>query len=282
MKSIPLWMRALRWYALHTPIQRGAYRLGLKLYQHLSIPDIKTTVTLDKTLNIKLNLRNWVDYNIYCLGLYEAPLARFFIHSIKTESVVLDIGAYIGQYTLLAAKYAKEGKVIALKPHPESYNCLKENISINNFKNAQAINAAASIRTGHSYFRLSSFNNSLIPEIQYDIDSILVSSVSIDDLVKSLNLDRLDLIKIDVEGHEGFVIRGAQETLTLFRPMLIVELSWEDEQVFGDTPEMVLDELRKFGYSFFTLHGSKMRPLTNFAGINYENIIAKPMIYELY
>jgi hypothetical protein len=73
MKSIPLWMRALRWYALHTPIQRGAYRLGLKLYQHLSIPDIKTTVTLDKTLNIKLNLRNWVDYNIYCLGLYEAP-----------------------------------------------------------------------------------------------------------------------------------------------------------------------------------------------------------------
>ena len=54
----------------------------------------------------------------------------------------------------------------------------------------------------------------------------------------------------DVEGHEGFVIRGAQEKLTLFRPILIVELSRKDEQVFGDTPEMVLDELRKFGYSF--------------------------------
>jgi len=154
----------------------------------LLIPDTKTIVTLDKTLYIKLNLRNWVDYNIYCLGLYEAPLARFFIRSIKTESIVLDIGVYIGQYTLLAAKYAKEGKVIALEPHPESYNCLKENMSINSLK--------------------------------------------------------------DVEGHEGFVIRGAQETLTLFRPILIVELSREDEQVFGDTPEMVLDELRKFGYSF--------------------------------
>lgn len=118
MMKVPLWMRALRWYAFHSPIQRGLYRLALWLYQRCSIPDIEVETLLDGTLQMKLQLKTWVDYNIYCLGLYEAPLARFFIRSLRPDSVVLDIGAYIGQYTLLAAKYASAGRVIALEPHP--------------------------------------------------------------------------------------------------------------------------------------------------------------------
>ncbi len=134
MSGIPRWMRLLRWYALHTPWQRGTYRVAIWLYQHLRIPDIEVETALDRTLWVTLRLPIWVDYNIYTLGFYEAPLARFFIRSLRPDSVVLDVGAYIGQYTLLAAKYAPKGQVIAFEPHPESFTRLTAHLARNHLK----------------------------------------------------------------------------------------------------------------------------------------------------
>jgi len=274
MTSILLWMRVLRWYALHSPVQRGTYRLGLWLYQHLPVPDTEVTVTLDRTLWIVLRPRVWVDYNIYCLGLYEAPLARFFIRSLRSDSVVLDIGAYIGQYTLLAAKYAPTGRVIALEPHPESYQRLLANIALNRLGNVQALNLAAGQRAERVPLLLSDqpSNSRLFPTGWPDVRVVDVDVVPMDQIVREVVLPRVDVMKIDVEGAEGPVLRGAHETLSRFHPIVIVELDRERERAFGDEPEEILGYLRDLGYTFYALRKRKLIPLTGSPG-EYENVV---------
>ena len=272
--DIPFWMRALRWYALHSPVQRGTYRLGLWLYQHLSVPDMEVTVTLDRTLWIMLRPRIWVDYNIYCLGLYEVPLARFFIRSLRTDSVVLDIGAYIGQYTLLAAKYAPTGRVIALEPHPESYQRLLANIALNRLGNVQALNLAAGQRPEQASLLLSDqpFSSGLLPTGRSDDGVADVEVVPVDQIVREAALPRVDVMKVDVEGAERQVVRGAYETLSRFHPIVIVELDRERERAFGDEPEEILGYLRDLGYTFYALRKRKLIPLTGSPG-EYENVV---------
>jgi FkbM family methyltransferase len=274
MTIIPLWMRVLRWYALHSPVQRGTYRLALWLYQCLQIPDVEVMVTLDRTLWIVLRPRIWVDYNIYCLGLYEAPLARFFIHSLRTDSVVLDIGAYIGQYTLLAAKYAPTGRVIALEPHPESYQRLLANIALNRLGNVQALNLAAGQRPEQASLLLSDqpFSSGLLPTGRSDDGVADVEVVPVDQIVREAALPRVDVMKVDVEGAERQVVRGAYETLSRFHPIVIVELDRERERAFGDEPEEILGYLRDLGYTFYALRKRKLIPLTGSPG-EYENVV---------
>jgi len=274
MTNIPLWMQALRWYALHSPVQRGTYRLALWLYQHFTVPDVEVTVTLDQTLWITLRPRIWVDYNIYCLGLYEAPLARFFIRSLRTDSVVLDIGAYIGQYTLLAAKYAPVGRVIAFEPHPESYQRLQANIALNRLGNVQALNLAAGQRPERASLLLSDqpSNSRLLPTGCSNHGAVDVEVVPVDQIVCEAALPRVDVMKIDVEGAEGQVIRGAQETLSRFCPLLIVELDREREKAFGDEPEAIMSYLRDLGYALYALQRHRLIPLTGLSG-DYGNVI---------
>lgn len=175
MSKIPIWMRLLRWYSFHAPSQRGAYRMALWFYQHLPIPDVKVETTLDRTLWVTLHLPVWVDYNIYILGLYEAPLARFFIRSLRPDSVVLDIGAYIGQYTLLAAKYAPKGQVIAFEPHPESFARLTAHLARNNLKNVLALQKALGSNRDMYFFHLSQqvFNSWIAPRQCSEAEAVI-------------------------------------------------------------------------------------------------------------
>lgn len=270
-------MRLLRWYSLHTPFRRGAYRVALWLYQHFPIPDVEVETTLDQTLWVTLRLPIWVDYNIYALGLYEAPLARFFIRSLQPESVVLDIGAYIGQYTLLAAKYAPHGQVIAFEPHPESFARLTAHIARNRLQNVQAFRQAVGRRKGTLPLVLSEQVSSSYLEMPFwgNKPTVEVEVTTLDTVVRELKLPKVSLVKIDVEGAEGEVLQGAQETLHRFHPILIVEIDRSREEAWGDSPQTTLALLEQEGYALYVQEGWNVKPLLNHS-INYANIIAIP------
>lgn len=99
-----------------------------------------------------------------------------------------------------------------------------------------------------------------------------VEVLPVDQIVREAALPRVDVMKIDVEGAEGQVLRGAQETLSQFHPLLIVELDRERERAFGDEPEKVLDYLRNLGYAFYALRRRRLIPLAGLPG-DYENVI---------
>ncbi|MDW8293028.1 MAG: FkbM family methyltransferase [Anaerolineae bacterium] len=275
MTRIPLWMRLLRAYSLRTPFHRGTYRIALWCYQHLQVPSTEVETTIDRTLQVSLRLPIWVDYNIYCLGVYEAPLARFFKQSIRPDAVVIDVGAYIGQYTLLAAKYAPHGHVVALEPHPISFARLSSHVIRNRMSNVTLLQKAAGRERGRLPLAPSSqFSDSRLLPTDSSDDTTEVEVIALDELVEEQELGRVGLVKVDAEGAEGEVLKGAEQTLQKFLPTLVVELDRSREKAWGADPESILAMLAKWGYTFFVVEGWSLKPLSR--TVDYANVIAIP------
>lgn len=278
MDTIPTLARLLRWYSLHSPLRRGSYRLALWLYQHTTIPDTTVDVTLDRTLRLSLHLKAWVDWNIYCLGMYEANLARFFLRTLRPDSIVMDVGAYIGQYTLLAAKYAPRGRIVAIEAHTHSFNRLQNHVSRNNLPNVELLNLAAGAKVGKMAFALSSDASTsglVSPKESSWRQTVTVDVAPLDEIATQLRLGRVCLVKVDVEGGEGEVLRGAQDLLQHHRPVWIIEIDREREAMFEDTPEEIVAHLRHSGYGIYVLGRTGLSQLGDSIP-DYENLIAIP------
>ena len=145
---------------------------------------------------------------IYILDAYNIRL-------LKEGMIVVDVGANIGVYTILAAeKVGKNGKVIAIEPEPKNYQQLLKNIKLNNFQNVIPINIALADHNGSEklYISYCAGLHSLIAS-ENTISSIKVPLKTVDKLLEELNLKKIDIIKIDTEGSELPVLKGAEKTL---------------------------------------------------------------------
>lgn len=164
----------------------------------------------------KLILNEKVDWDIfietYLRDAYDKDV-------LKKDLTVIDIGAHIGLYTVLAAeKVGNTGKVIAIEPAPKNYQRLKENIAINNFSNVVAVKMALSDHTGQEKLYLPSRSacNSLdldLTSSQKNIPFIEVEVDKLDNLLNNLNIKEVDVIKIDAEGTEMPILMGAKNIL---------------------------------------------------------------------
>lgn len=136
---------------------------------------------------------------------------------IKPKMTILDIGAHIGTFTLLASKKVGiGGKVIAIEAETNNFNQLKKNIDLNEIKNVIPINIALSDFNGEKDFFITkgsgchSFSPTPGQEI---IDKIKIRVKSLNSLMKELNIEKIDLLKIDAEGAELEILKGAKEIL---------------------------------------------------------------------
>lgn len=140
-------------------------------------------------------------------SLHEPTSTRLVKEKVKEGDIVLDLGANIGYYTLLFSRLVGDkGKVIAFEPAPESFELLVRNVRLNNCQNVEVHKAAVSDRTGGARLFL---NQRHIPDHRlYDSGdgrkSIDVWAVRLDDL----DLERIDFIKMDIQGAEWKALRG--------------------------------------------------------------------------
>jgi len=266
VKPAPLWSRLLRCYALHWPIHRGKYRLAVWAYGHLPIPDISVEAAMDRTISIRLHLKTWVDFNMYHVGLYEHYLARFFLGQIRPDTVFLDVGAYIGQYTLLAAKYAPLGQVFAFEPHAASARRLQEAVERNGFARVRVFTQAVGKIDGETdFYWTPDASTSSLQKRSSECHRVPVTTL--DAFCEAQRLDHADLIKIDVEGAEHHVLEGARAVLEHYRPMVIVEIQ---------PPARAYDMLQEAGYRLFRLHHGRLLPLEEARLAREENVIGWP------
>lgn len=145
---------------------------------------------------------------------------------LKTGEVFLDIGAHVGKYSFMASKIVgRKGLVIAVEPHPLNFYCLIKGIQLNNLKNVIPLNIAAWDKNQKIklFIGEASGGHSLIKNS--NMGYIDVEGRRLDDVLKDLNINRVDWIKIDAEGVEIKVIKGLKETIRKCRPRIIVE-SW--------------------------------------------------------
>ncbi len=157
----------------------------------------------------------------YWLGSYEMNKRLAFEREIQPGTVVFDVGANVGYFSLLASELTgKKGQVYSFEPLPRNIEYLKKHISLNDIGNIQVIEAAVSFQSGEALFDLGA--SSAMGHLS-DIGGLRVRMVSLDDLVSEGQLQPPDYMKIDVEGAEYDVLRGAEKIINEFQPTLFMD-----------------------------------------------------------
>ena len=177
----------------------------------------------------------WLDKytdNGFVLGFYEEELTELLSQNVKRDTVFYDLGAHWGYFSILASKFVGiKGKVYAFEPMPQNFQRLEQNIRINNVKNIATLNLAVSDENRTIKFSNSSdtFANTYINAGSEDF--IEVKSISLDQFVLEKSVSPPHFIKIDVEGAEIDVLKGAERLIREHRP--VIHLSTHDIHLKG-------------------------------------------------
>jgi FkbM family methyltransferase len=154
------------------------------------------------------------------LGSYESGKQKVFEALITPGSAVFDIGANVGYYTLLASVLAGEsGHVYAFEPVPRNLRYLRRHIALNQLSNVTVMDSAVSDVTGRSRFSVS--GSSAIGSLS-EQGEIEVATLALDDLDAAQGVRAKSHLKIDVEGAELKVLRGAEAFLKTWRPSILL------------------------------------------------------------
>ena len=194
-----------------------------------------------------MHLRSRYGFDAATVGevIYKRVYERFF--SPGRGETVVDVGAHIGSFTLIAAsEVGPDGSVLSLEPSTRNFKMLARNIASNHLNNVRALNVAAGSAEGQAELALYSRagGNSFYPRKLNRLGSEAVKVKTLDSVVSEFGLSRVDFVKIDVEGHELEVLRGASETLGRHHPKIVMET-----HDFGPPVEDLTGYLRQYRYS---------------------------------
>jgi FkbM family methyltransferase len=163
----------------------------------------------------------------YWLGSYEYEKRILFEKTITEGSVVFDIGAHVGYYTLLAAVLAgPRGKIFAFEPNPRNLKYLQEHVTMNHLTNIVIIEAAVADKAGSAFF--DSGSHSCCGRLAAQ-GAIRVNTVALDDLVAAGELPVPNFMKIDVEGAEDLVLAGASSLIENHHPIIFLATHGADK-----------------------------------------------------
>jgi FkbM family methyltransferase len=198
-------------------------------------------------------------------GTFEPYETELFRKAILPGMTVIDIGANIGYYTVIAARLVGEkGSVIAYEPAPENFGILQKTIEANDFRNVAAHQIAIADKKGQLNLHLYESNkgkHSLVKDAQDArgfTTSIAVQTTALDEFLAEKNIAEVDVVKMDIEGAESIAMIGMSKTLKKTK-MLFLEFTPSAIKKAGHDPLEVLANLREKG---FTLHSIDERQKT--------------------
>jgi len=177
---------------------------------------------------------------------FEPLTHEFLVKKARESDVFLDIGAHIGVYSIRLAK--KVSKVIALEPEHKNYSFLCKNILVNNLSNKVIpLPIAASDKDSYANLCIKISSGAHTLENSFNCKrKTKIITLTVDTLLKILKIWKVDMIKIDVEGHEARVINGMRKLLSHNPPrVLVIEISKRNLYL--------LETFAKLGYNIVKL-----------------------------
>jgi len=211
-------------------------------------------------LPIEVDGRDVIGGEILRQGCWEWGTSRFLEEWLAPGMTVIDAGAHIGHYAMLAsARVGTRGQVHCFEPHPGLYGVLRRNLRRARCWNVTARALALASRPGTRDLFLAPIDNvggtSFKPcDEAHPGPRVRVNVTTLDAYVEANDLRRVDLIKIDVEGAELEVLEGAARTLEANADVvLVVEFMRANAQRFGRSVEELEAHLRSLGFRLFTI-----------------------------
>lgn len=213
---------------------------------------IKTEIIYKKNIRLKIHLDDWIQQQVYFLGDYERPEIDYISQYLKSGNVFVDIGANIGLFSLNASKIVGDkGKVISFEAFSSNYRQFKNNIEINNFKNIISENKAISNQnsTVEILYNEGDHNIGMASSFLKNFTSKeIVESITLDDYASNNSIEKIDLIKIDIEGGEYNAILGMTKILSDSKPQVLIEINHQTLQDSGRTEKEIIDLFNQFNY----------------------------------
>lgn len=249
-----------------TDLARGLCRLAGYtpeiLPRHLHrIGDVQERLPNGEVLRLRSKGDDWITNLVFWKGwkAYEPGTIDLFYRLASRSSVVLDIGAYVGFFSIIAGLANRSARVYAFEALEPIHQRLVENVRRNKLENVECISSAVGDAPGSAQFFYSgaAFRDGLPTSSSLsqhfmanapELVGVEVPLVSIDGFVQARSVDRVDLVKIDTETTEPAVLKGMRGVLSRDRPTIVCEI------LHGRVDTSAIEsELLPLGYKYFLL-----------------------------
>jgi FkbM family methyltransferase len=197
---------------------------------------------------------------LYLFGVWEPHMTSWLRSRLRPGDGFIDVGANIGVFSVLASQLVgDEGRVVAIEASPVFHQRLLQEARLNECRNIRAINAAVS--DGHktlTFVLASSRNmgaNSIVPYEGTAESTFEIGALPLPELLAASEIENARVIKIDVEGAEGSVVRGLAPLLDKLRPdaEITVEVTPERMAQLGDSADALLEMMQRHGFHVYRL-----------------------------
>jgi len=221
-------------------------------------------------------------------GEYEPATSAFVLKQVGPDDTCIDVGANFGYYTCLFAHLAWRGRVLAYEPDPHVFQSLVDNIAIN-WCEAVVSPMNSAVGAEHGQLTLHRWHNragntgivapdhEIAPGFRLTSEAFDAPIIPLDSLVD--RLDRVDLIKIDVEGAESLVARGMTKLVAKFRPIVLIEWSPYQITASGSSADELATLIESWGLPVHTigLDGSLQRiGFDELRALPFQNVALAP------
>lgn len=226
----------------------------------------------------EVDLAEGIDLSLFLFGNFQKHVIKNQFFSLSKDSIIFDIGANVGTTTLPYAKSVPNGIVYAFEPTHYALTKLNKNLNLNPDlkKRIKVINMFASKKTeikpkikAFASWKVDSSRNADIHPIHWGSAKSTngVKSTTLDEFFSENKIRRLDLIKIDTDGHEPEVLEGAKNIITKFRPTIIFEACEYPLIEKELTSRFYLDLFQKLHYSLFNSQNRDKITMKNYKSL---------------
>jgi FkbM family methyltransferase len=280
--STRFWREFVHAYVRRFPLERGKRRVMEALSGWYAKSE-QQVCELPGGARMRVDLAEHVQRWIYFFGVYELETVTWFRRTLRPGMTFLDIGAHVGQYSMIAAsQVGPEGRVHCFEPNPASFGRLTDNIALNGFTNVQARPLALSDRAGDATLFVPVHDNTGEASLQACVPGMKEASVpctTLDEWARSADLGprrRIDLMKIDVQGFEEKVLRGGTDVLERFGPTIVCEFEERWLQGAGSSSVQLKHYLRDIGYRVQRIDGDQLLPVDLDEVHSFANLVLTP------
>jgi len=191
-------------------------------------------------------------------GINEKYFVELVSKILKPEDIVMDLGGNIGTHSILMSNIVSEGKVFTFEPQSLIYSILQNNILLNNRKNIDTYRFACSDKDFETIsMEPYSFMGKRINTGALRVDLNGVSGdLALTRTIDSFNFEKLNFIKIDIQGSEVKALRGAKKTIAKLKPYMFIEIEQQHLLAMNTSAKELIEIILSLGYSLYRIVSS--------------------------